>query len=110
MDKSSNRAVPIGDLISVETVVNVLLRKGVCSEEELLAEERRHRDSEGQFYKVQYLSVDEHGHKAGRWGRPQHPLRKMFSKFRWTRRLGTAIFGWKWKKVRRTPLEEERFH
>lgn len=108
-DSAPTRAVPIGDLISLETIVNVLLRKGVCSEEELLAEERQRRDSEGQFYGAQYLSIDERGANAGGWRRPQHPLRKMFSKYRWSRWLGTAVFGWKWKKVKKATVEE-RIH
>lgn len=104
------RPVPIGDLISLETVVNIMLNKGLCSEKELLDEERRLRDIEGHRHDSHFRNIDERGSATQQWDRPQHPLRKMFSKYRWSRRVGTAIFGWKWKKVKKAPAEEERMH
>ena len=104
----SSRQVPIGQLISKEAVVNVMLRKGLCSEAELLEEERRLRGSNGSFDDSQYVRIPD-PESAQSWDRPQHPLRKVFSKFRWSRRLGTAIFGWKWRRVKKEQAEERTY-
>lgn len=87
--------------ISVETLVAVMVRKGLCTEAELLEEENLRRAESGRFQDSQYLRIDNDEVNAEHWGRPQHPLRKMFARFRWSRRLGTAIFGWKWKKLKK---------
>lgn len=82
---------PLADTISLRTVVNLLLRKGVVTVEELLDEESRN------------LAWDDtppaerpHAFKARR----AMGLKRLMSKTRVTRRLGTWLFGWRWKKVR----------
>lgn len=105
-DASTTRRAAIGELISVEALVNVMLRKGLCTEAELLDEERRHRGDDGQG-DSQYVRIGGSTRKAENWSRPQHPLRRIFSKYRWSRHLGSALFGWKWKKLKRDHSAEK---
>ena len=101
------RRAAIGERISVETVVNVMLRKGLCTEAELLDEERR-REGDGHD-DSHYVRIDSAADKAENWDRPQHPLRKIFAKYRWSRQLGSVLFGWKWKKLKKEH-SAERMH
>ena len=96
----SRRPIP-DDKISVESLVAVLVRKGLCSEAEVLAEENLRRAESGRLEDSQYVRIDNDDVDAEHWDRPQHPLRKVFAKYRWSRRFGTAIFGWKWKKLKK---------
>ena len=89
------------DRISVESLVALLVRKGLCTEAELLEEENLRRAESSRFQDSQYMRIDNDDVDADHWDRPQHPLRKIFAKYRWSRRLGTAIFGWKWKKLKK---------
>ncbi len=97
------------DRISVESLVALLVRKGLCTEAELLEEENLRRAENSRYQDSQYVRIENDDVDAEHWERPQHPLRKVFAKYRWSRRLGTAIFGWKWKKLKKdhTP---ERVH
>ncbi len=92
----------IADLISKEALVNLLVRKGICSINELYEEEQKLKDSISEnepLPLVQIPSFKEtglrvHHHKKTNW------LKRKMVKRHWTRRLGTALFGWEWKKVR----------
>ena len=95
--------------ISVESLVAVLVRKGLCTEAELLEEENLRRVESDRFQDSEYVRIDNDDVDAEHWDRPQHPLRKVFAKYRWSRRLGTAIFGWKWKKLKKDH-SPERVH
>jgi hypothetical protein len=87
---------PIADTISLRTVVNLLLRKGVVTVEELLDEESRNLAWEdGPPADVPKTAK---GHRAA-------GLKRLMSKTRLTRRIGTWLFGWRWKRVR---IETER--
>jgi len=90
-----------GERISVETIVAVMVRKGLCSEAELIEEEARRHAESGQYDDTQYVRIGDGRMDAEHWDRPQHPLRRIFAKYRWSRRLGTALFGWKWKKLKK---------
>ena len=88
--------------VSVETLVRVLARKGLVTPEELAAEEetrrRQRREQEAQLARV----ITEHHVRTsshGGYRRPRSWLKRVMAKRRWTRRLGTFLFGWKWKKV-----------
>jgi hypothetical protein len=94
------RGAAHGERISVEAIVAVLVRKGLCSETELIEEEAR-RLQGSRFDDSHYVRIGAVEMDAGHWDRPQHPLRRVFAKYRWSRRLGTALFGWKWKKLRK---------
>jgi hypothetical protein len=98
-----------GDRISVESLAAVLVRKGLCTEAELLEEENLRSAESGRLQNAQYVRIENEEVDAEHWGRPQHPLRRVFAKYRWSRRLGTAIFGWKWKKLKKDH-SPERVH
>ena len=91
-------AVPNADMISVETIVNMLVKKNICTAEELFMlegtiKEQNHDNNQNSFVSIKY---DAHQSNQTR-------LKRLMSKRRWTRRLGTALFGWKWKKVKKSP-------
>lgn len=100
-DSSGNS--PIADLVSLETIVNVLIRKGLCTAEELLEEEqKRRRDFEEtrDTAVVQTNRSESMGTNGARPPRNASWLKRTMVKRRWTRRLGTFLFGWEWKKVK----------
>ncbi len=93
-----NETVPNADVISLETVVNMLVQKNVCTAEELFILEGRIQELNNDLKKSSFVSIQkeyDRGRLAG--------LKRLMSKRRWTRRLGTALFGWKWKKVKKSP-------
>ena len=86
---------PLADTISVSTLVNLLLQKGILSVDELLEEESRtlqwqHETTKdaakNKFHILPTIKW--------RW------LQRLMCKRHWSRVLGTRIFGWRWKKVR----------
>lgn len=95
------KGFPNADLISLETVVNLLVRKGICTPDELFEEEKKRKTHQE---KVRHVTIvrtaqneklrDDHTHKHR-----QSWLKRKMSKRRWSRRLGTVLFGWRWKKV-----------
>ena len=96
---------PIAEVVSLEAVVNLLIRKGVCTPEELLQEEQtvvQEFERHASFKPVTNSRRDEiekeksnaHSKIKGSW------LKRKMSKKRWTRRIGTFLFGWEWKKVK----------
>jgi hypothetical protein len=95
--------------VSVEALVAVLVRRGLCTAAELIEEEARLRSESGRFDDSQYVRIGDGDTHAEHGHRQQHPLRRYFAKYRWTRRLGTALFGWKWKKTKKDH-STERVH
>jgi hypothetical protein len=95
----------IADLISLEALVNLLVRKGICTPDELFEEERK-RQQHYQKIKdvslVQTKDLDSRGDGEAQ-GRQSSWLKRKMSKRRWTRKLGTALFGWRWRKVKHDP-------
>ncbi|TDJ02338.1 MAG: hypothetical protein E2O76_02720 [Caldithrix sp.] len=90
------------DLVSLEALVNVLIRNGVCTAEELFEEERTrclylNSVKDSSIVKTDG-SADSHRRSSDKRNRSW--LKRKMSKRRWTRKLGEAIFGWEWKKVR----------
>jgi hypothetical protein len=100
----SNTRSPIAESVSLESVVNLLIRKGFCTPEELYdEEEKRQRELPGTTQATPVRIADRHSDeeasataatRKGSW------LKRKMSKRRWTRRLGTRLFGWEWKKVK----------
>ncbi|MDZ7261069.1 MAG: hypothetical protein ONB05_02985 [candidate division KSB1 bacterium] len=89
--------VPQADMISLETVVNMLVKKRLCTVDELFDEERKIREKNLEQRYSPVVNIQERSHHSRHsW------LKRIMSKRRWTRRLGTFLFGWKWKKVKRT--------
>ena len=98
---SSNNDVeyefPLADSISTSTLVNLLIRKGILSVEELIEAESKNLEFENTA--LQYPKIKVRRKKKTKW----RNLKKLMSRRRWSRRLGTKLFGWKWKR-RKTNL------
>lgn len=89
---------------NLETVTRLLIRKGVISVDELAQEvaEQRRREIEQHAQFVWALAEQkarEHHSTHRGYRRPRSWLKRVMARRRWTRRLGTFLFGWKWKKV-----------
>ena len=93
-----NDTVPDADVISLETIVNILVKKKICTKEELFILEGRIQEQRRNNKKNNFVSVKNDINHSSHSG-----LKRMMSKHRWTRRLGTALFGWKWRKVKKSP-------
>jgi len=109
-EERADHHVVHGDLISLEAVVSLLVKKGVLTTAELYDEEaqiRAEKEKAPPSYVVaipgesdssrQQNGSSHRGHRHHRHGW----LKRKMSKRRWTRRLGTRLFGWQWKKVKR---------
>lgn len=95
-DHSDIRYVPNADVISLETMVHMLINKGICTAEELFLLEGRIQELGKKKSNEKYVSIHNH------FDRGRFPaLKRTMSQFRWGRRLGTLLFGWKWKKVKK---------
>lgn len=90
------------DQLSLEAVINVLVQKGLCTEAELLQEEARLRAVRSTLAGLQFTPVQTM-RKGESPSHDHHVLRKWASRYRWSRKLGARLFGWKWKKMKRYP-------
>jgi len=97
---SENSENPVAaDLVSLGALVNVLIRNGICTAEELFEEERTHLNSVKDISIVKTDgSADSHQRSSDKRNRSW--LKREMSKRRWTRKLAAVFFGWEWKKVR----------
>lgn len=93
-DQSDN-PIPNADEISVETLINLLVKKGIITSDELFMFEGKLREEKHQLKHANYVKIKNY-HDRGRFPR----LNKFMSRYRWSRRLGTFLFGWKWKKFK----------
>lgn len=91
--------VPNADVISLETIVHVLVNKGICTADELFA-------LEGSIQQLNQSTATSHVVNIhNQYDRGRFPeLKRAMSKHRWSRRLGSLLFGWKWKKVKKNTL------
>jgi hypothetical protein len=90
------------DQISLEAVINVLVQRGICSEAELFSEEKRLRAVQQTMAGLAFVPV--HTEHPGHEHHKEHnALRHWASRHRWSRRIGTALFGWKWRKIKNNP-------
>ena len=95
--RTEQEFVANGDVISTETIVNMLVRKGICSAEELFMLEGQIQEKNKESHENKVIAI------KNQYSRGRFPaLKRWMSKRRWTRRLGTALFGWKWKKVKKS--------
>lgn len=116
-DKStSSTEFPFVDVISVQSIVNVLVRKGICSFDELFEEEKRHREFkdsikvEGEASSGSVVQDEDTSSRDNGRSRHRHRMgwfKRKMSKRRWTRRVGRALFGWEWKKTKTKKPEFE---
>jgi hypothetical protein len=95
-DNSNIRYVPNADVISLETMVHMMVNKGVCTAEELFILEGRVQQLNQKNNSNNFVPIQNHRDR-GRFP----ALKRAMSKHHWSRRLGTMLFGWKWKKVKK---------
>ncbi|MCK5739336.1 hypothetical protein KAH55_09145 [bacterium] len=96
--------VPGANEISTETLVTILVNKGICTKDELVAVEQKIRTEEQLHKKMAYEHLKQSGTAKTGSSRNQW-LRRQFSKSKLGRKLGTALFGWRWKRVKRPAPE-----
>lgn len=93
---------PIADIVALKTVVNLLIRKGFLTQEELIAEEhaqeQEQKEEPPKVQQARILNIESNDKVR----RDTNWLKEKMSHRRWTRRLGTRVFGWKWKKVKKS--------
>jgi len=95
-DMPPTQIVAEADMISLETIVHVLVNKGLCSREELLELEQKIQQMQPASQQNSYINI-RNNHDRGRFP----GLKRSMSNHRWSRQLGTLLFGWKWKKVKK---------
>ncbi|MFZ5515099.1 MAG: hypothetical protein ACOY90_00575 [Candidatus Zhuqueibacterota bacterium] len=95
-ETNTSHHVSDADMISLESVVSILVKKGICTREELLALEEEIRHERIEQPQLKYMNI-QNVYDRGRFP----GLKRSMSKYRWSRRLGTLLFGWKWKKVKK---------
>jgi hypothetical protein len=96
-----NEFVPQVDSISPETVINMLVRKGICTADELFILEGQIREKKSIAQQVEYVRIkqtNENQVTLEKW----LGLKRVFVRYHWTRWLGAKLFGWRWKKVKRS--------
>ncbi len=99
---SENDLIPQVDSISPETVIHMMVRKGICTTGELFILEGQIREKKTVAQQVDYVRIKqiyENQTATEKW----LWLKRVFVKHHWTRWLGSKIFGWRWKKVKRAP-------
>ncbi len=95
-DNLNFQYVPNADVISLETMVHMMVNKGICTVEELFMLEGRVQELKQKNDNNKYVSIHNHNDR-GRFP----AFKRAMSQHRWGRRLGTLLFGWKWKKVKK---------
>ncbi len=109
---SPDHVSPCADIVSLETVVNVLIRKGVCTPDELFEEERKRREYQTNVKDISVVTskqVDSRQNGQSR-RKKQTWLKRKMSQKRWTRHLATSLFGWEWKKVKHEKMNPKTAH
>lgn len=86
------------DHVSIEALINVLIKRGLCTENELIAEENRLHTLRETVAHFDFTPVQIHreGHEYRH--HHYHSIRRWAAKHHWSRRLGTLLFGWKWHR------------
>ncbi|MFQ5637547.1 MAG: hypothetical protein ACE5IR_06080 [bacterium] len=103
MGVTASTSSPIADIVSLESVVNLLIQKGLCTPEELFEEERKRKTYQQTVKGVSLVKTRQMLNPAGErkvLRKKQNWLKRKMSKSRWSRKLGTSLFGWQWKKVK----------
>jgi hypothetical protein len=88
--------------VSLEAAIRVLIKRGICTEAELLAEEIRLRSmvetagAPAQPFHFTPVQTPGERHRHRRHG--SNRVRRWAAQYHWSRRLGTLLFGWKWHR------------
>ena len=96
------QSFPNVNFISMVTVVNMLIEKGVCTAEELLNAEKKRRQHIDDLDKINLVQITRPQEAGGKDSHKKHKvswLKRKMGKKRWSRRLAKALFGWEYKKV-----------
>ncbi len=98
----SKNSFPATDLISLESLINVLIHNGICTADELFKEEQSRRLYLESAKDISLVKTDdsEQSRNSSTAKRNRSWLRRKMSKRKWTRSLGSSLFGWEWRKVR----------
>ena len=84
------------DEISREKLLQMLLKKGGATADEMVKLEERIKEVKAQQQNISFVKI------KNPYDRGKFPsLKRVMSKNRWSRKIGTQIFGWKWKKVKK---------
>lgn len=103
--ESPNAVVSSLENVSLEAVINVLIKRGICTEAELLAAENELRTSdfrsqtveEAAYLKpVQTYSAREESHRHRHVD--DNRARGWAAQYSWSRKIGGFLFGWKWHR------------
>ena len=113
------------DEVSRDALVNLLIKEGVCTSDEIAKAEEKIRANDNLSSKEKFSPEDLSKLKReirnnqskeknmtivninNPYDRGRFPsIKRAMSKHRWSRRLGTWLFGWKWRKVKKTPKFE----
>lgn len=99
----SKRQVTSIEQVSLNTVIQVLIKRGFCTEADLIAEEARQRAVEqprDPMPAMHFSPVQTHSERQVHRHRREdsNRIRRWASKRHWSRKLGTLIFGWKWHR------------
>jgi len=107
--RKQNTGVNTLEQVSLEAVINVLIKRGICTEAELFAEENQLRTSEFQASEEsleptsRFTPVQTHSQRRRHRRSDSSHLRSWAAKRQWTRKLGTLFFGWKWHRKKSDP-------
>ena len=89
------------DFVSNATIAKILIDKGICTRAELVNLEQKYREFRGANKALHLVQTDlsaasepRSRHENSNW------LKRKMSKYRWSRSLGTFLFGWKWRKTK----------
>lgn len=89
------------NFISNATIAKILIDKGVCTRAELVSAEQKYREKKSDINSFRPVRIERDASAE-----PPSPkssknwLKRKMSKFRWSRTLGTSLFGWEWKKTK----------
>ncbi|GEM_PF-2373887 len=90
--------------VSLAAVIQILIKRGFCSEAELLAEQKRletldfgPRPAEAPAF---FTPVEAHSERERHRHRraDDNRLRQWAAQYSWSRKLGGFLFGWKWHR------------
>ena len=96
---TTNNFVPDANTISLETVINILVKKGICTTDEIFRLQGHLQDQQHCVNGNNFISI-QNDYDRGRLP----GLKRKMGKKKWTRKLGSLLFGWKWKKIKKNPI------
>jgi hypothetical protein len=108
MKETANWASAINiEQISLEAAIRVLIKRGICTEAELLAEEKRLRSlvetARAPEQPFHFTPVQTHSEQHRHRRQDSNRIRRWAAKRSWSRKLGSLLFGWKWHRKKNDP-------